>query len=195
MHGSITLDPKRSPAYCDRVLHLSRGNTAIQSRQYTSHELLWSDHLPVTSTYSVDVRIADEAKRAEELVECQNELDKLDELYRASLEVNTGEVDFGKVSYRRPVKKEVVLRNTGRVPATFSFRTPSPGKPICKPWFWPFPAAGVVESGQEIKVIIEAYVDEEHAAALTGGRDMNGEKKCEMRRTVLTLCRRSCAPN
>ncbi|TXT06026.1 hypothetical protein VHUM_03499 [Vanrija humicola] len=172
VHGSITLDPKRAPAYCDRILHLSRGTT-VESKQYASHDLLWSDHLPVTSTYSVDVRVVDEAKRGEELVECQCELDKLDELFRASLEVNTGEVDFGEVTYRRPVRKEVVLRNTGRVPATFSFRTPSPGKPICKPWFWPFPAAGVVESGQEMTVTIEAYVDEEHAAALTGGREMN----------------------
>ncbi|KAL1409612.1 hypothetical protein Q8F55_003607 [Vanrija albida] len=172
VHGSVTLDPKRSPAYCDRVLHRSRG-TAIESKQYTTHDLLWSDHLPVTSTYSIDARVVDETKRGEALVECQCELDKLDELYRASLEVNTGEIDFGEVKYRRPTKKEIVLRNTGRVPATFSFRTPSPGKPICKPWFWPFPAAGVVESGQEVSLIVEAFVDEDHAAALTGGQDLN----------------------
>lgn len=73
------------------------------------------------------------------------------------------------------MKREFTLRNTGLVDATFSFRVPSPGKPICKPWFWPFPSSGVVGSGQELKLTMTALVDESHAGALTGGEDMLGK--------------------
>jgi hypothetical protein len=172
VHGSVTLDPKRAPAYTDRVLHLSRG-PSVESTKYTSHELLWSDHLPVSSTYLVGARVADDTKRSEELIGVQCELDKLDELYRASLAIDETELDFGTLKYGRGEARELILRNTGRVPAPFSFRAPSPGKGICKPWFWPFPAAGVVGSGQELRVIVTADVGDEHAAALTGGEDMN----------------------
>lgn len=41
--------------------------------------------------------MVDEAKRSEELVNVQRELDKLDELYRASLAVDTDDLDFGIV--------------------------------------------------------------------------------------------------
>lgn len=96
VHGSVTMDPKRSPAYTDRILHITHGPEVVPSK-YTSHELLWSDHLPVSSRFMVRTRVVDEAKRTEELVAIQCELDKLDELYRASLEVDSDEVDFGLV--------------------------------------------------------------------------------------------------
>jgi hypothetical protein len=134
---------------------------------------LWSDHLPVSSTYTVPVRVVDETKRGEELVLVQCELDKLDELYRASLAIDKDELDFGAVKYHREVKRELVLRNTGRVPATFSFRVPSPGKPICKPWFWPFPSSGVVQSGHEFRITVTSDVDQSQCLSLTCGEEMN----------------------
>lgn len=69
---------------------------------------------------------------------------------------------------------EVTLRNTGRVPAAYSFRAPAPGKPICMPWHWPFPAAGVVQAGEDVVLKLTCCVDETLAAGLTEGSEMNG---------------------
>jgi hypothetical protein len=174
VHGSVTLDPKRAPAYCDRVLYIAR-NDEVTPNRYACHDILWSDHLPVTATFSLAARVVDEKKRTEELLKCQGELDRLDEMYRPSLAVDVEDVEFGDVLYRRPVVREVTLRNTGRVPAGFSFRAPAPGKPICMPWYWPFPAAGIVPAGEEVVLTLTACVDETLSAGLTCGGEMNGE--------------------
>lgn len=34
--------------------------------------------------------------------------------------------------YRRPVLREIKMRNNGRVAAPFKFRSPSPNQPFCK---------------------------------------------------------------
>lgn len=85
------------------------------------------------------------------------------------------EIVVSNSRYRRPVEREIILRNTGRVPAQFSFREPGPGKPICKPWFWPFPSTGTVESGKDVKIVVTLDVDDHSSLALTGGEEMNGE--------------------
>ncbi|BEI96950.1 hypothetical protein CcaverHIS631_0205390 [Cutaneotrichosporon cavernicola] len=172
VHGSVTFDPKRAPAYCDRVLYIAR-NDEVTPNRYACHDILWSDHLPVTATFSLAARIVDETKRTEELLRCQSELDRLDEIYRPSLTVDVKDVEFGDILYRRPVVREITLRNTGRVPAGFSFREPAPGKPICMPWYWPFPAAGVVPAGEEVVLTLTACVDETLSADLTCGGEMN----------------------
>ncbi|BEJ11943.1 hypothetical protein CspHIS471_0204030 [Cutaneotrichosporon sp. HIS471] len=172
VHGSVTFDPKRAPAYCDRVLYIAR-NDEVKPNRYACHDILWSDHLPVTATFSLAARIVDETKRTEELLRCQGELDRLDEIYRPSLAVDVEDVEFGDILYRRPVVREITLRNTGRVPAGFSFREPAPGKPICLSWYWPFPAAGVVPAGEEVVLTLTACVDETLSADLTCGGEMN----------------------
>lgn len=178
VHGSTTFDPKRAPAYTDRVLYRTRGTTRVHPRKYQVHELLWSDHLPVTSTFTVDTRVLDVTKRNEEIVAIQVELDKLDELYRPNVELEADELDFGEVSYRRLVERRLKLKNTGLVPATFSFREPAPGKAICKPWFWPFPSTGIVDSGKELTLTVTCAVEEASAGKLTLGEDMNGMCCC-----------------
>lgn len=96
MHGSVTLDPKRAPAYCDRVLYIAK-NDEVTPNRYACHDILWSDHLPVTATFTLAARVVDEAKRSDELLACQGELDRLDEIYRPSLAVDVQDVDFGDV--------------------------------------------------------------------------------------------------
>ena len=140
MHGSSTLDTRRSPAYTDRILYyrpktnpVHSPPTEITGLSYTSHEIFWSDHRPVSGAYEVDVRVADEEKRRASYVEVERELDKLEELYRPHLEVRGANLDYGEVSLRRSSVQTVTLRNNGRVPARFSFKAPSQDKPICEP--------------------------------------------------------------
>lgn len=104
VHGSSTLDARRSPAYTDRILHTLPGPstkhsppTPISCASYTSHEIFWSDHRPVSASYTVQVRVADQDKKREEYVAVERELEKLEEVYRPSLEVIGTNVEFGDV--------------------------------------------------------------------------------------------------
>lgn len=96
VHGSVTLDPKRVPAYTDRILYKTR-DARVESKSYKPHDLLWSDHLPVSGTFSLEARVLDESKRSEQLVFAQCELDRLDEMYRPNLDVVEGDLQFGDV--------------------------------------------------------------------------------------------------
>lgn len=101
MHGSSTLDSRRSPAYTDRILFANPASIfarhEVTCESYASHGILWSDHRPVSSTLRSEVRVVDEEKRKEELGVAMKELDRLDEVYRPSLEVDSTHVDFGDV--------------------------------------------------------------------------------------------------
>ncbi|OCF43755.1 hypothetical protein I317_02359 [Kwoniella heveanensis CBS 569] len=180
VHGSTTHDLRRAPAYTDRIIYHYPTNPYTASStfdlkcdEYTSHDILWSDHRPVTASYSAQVRVADESSRGVELAAVMKELDRLEEVYRPSLEIDGTSLEFGQVMYRQPVIREVKLRNVGRVPATYNFKPPSSDKPICKPFMWPFPATAVVEPGQDVTLKVVVCVDELAAAKLTLGDDIN----------------------
>ncbi|OCF71352.1 hypothetical protein I204_07979 [Kwoniella mangroviensis CBS 8886] len=181
VHGSTTHDLKRAPAYTDRIVYdfPTNENTApssfgLKCDEYTSHDILWSDHRPVTATFKAEVRVVDESSRGVELASVMKELDRLEEVYRPSLEIDGTSLEFGEVRYRQPVEREIKLRNVGRVPATYNFKPPSSDKPICKPFMWPFPATAVVEPGQEMSLKVVVNVDEYWSSKLSlGGEDIN----------------------
>ncbi|CAD6564187.1 MAG: hypothetical protein TREMPRED_004465 [Tremellales sp. Tagirdzhanova-0007] len=178
VHGSTTLDNRRSPAYTDRILFSSPASQLaphkVACEAYTSHQIMWSDHRPVSAILVSEVRIVDEAKRQSEFGVAMKELDKLEEAYRPSLEVTSNHVDCGDVRYRVPVAKEILLKNPGRVPASFSFKSLGASKSFCKQTMWLFPCSGVVEADKGCILRIVVLVDAQWAPRLTlGEEDLN----------------------
>jgi hypothetical protein len=72
-------------------------NETIKIGTYTSHEILWSDHRPVSCTFEVTVRFPDEEKRKADLGIVRSELDRLDEEWAPAIEVEDNELEFGDV--------------------------------------------------------------------------------------------------
>jgi phosphatidylinositol-bisphosphatase len=58
---------------------------------------MWSDHRPVSASLLSEIRVVDEEKRKLELASVMKELDRLDEVYRPSLETGSTHVEFGDV--------------------------------------------------------------------------------------------------
>ncbi|KIR43959.1 inositol-polyphosphate 5-phosphatase [Cryptococcus deuterogattii 99/473] len=209
VHGSSTLDTKRSPAYTDRILYSFPCPTStsptplspcvpvsINKEKYTSHEeLKWSDHRPVSCVFEVGVRKVDVEKRREGSRRAQKELDRLEEVWRPSLEIkvlpvsrdanekanadekeeaqeeDVGGIHFGKVRCREKKERKVRLKNGGKVPVSWNFRQAGIGRDICKPFLWPFPSSGTVEPDGEMVLTIVLDVNEEWAAKLTLGEE------------------------
>nr|ODN77240.1 hypothetical protein L203_06319 [Cryptococcus depauperatus CBS 7841] len=198
VHGSSTLDTKRAPSYTDRILYTLPSSTltsptslspapTITPSEYKSHPVFWSDHRPVSCTFSMTIRKVDFEKRKEMLSQVQKELDRLEWAWRPSLEIEILDddskepqgleresIEFGEMRVRTKKVRKVRLRNGGKVPATFSFRAPGPDKPICKPFIWPYPCSGTVPPEGEWILKVVADVDELWASRLTlGSEDAN----------------------
>jgi len=63
-----TSEKRRSPAWCDRVLH--RGGGRIRQIDYRRHEVRVSDHRPVSARLIYTVKAVDRVRRAEVWADC-----------------------------------------------------------------------------------------------------------------------------
>lgn len=98
--GSFPQGEEISPADSTADIQEKKEKTdsrhSVQCERYESHEILWSDHRPVTGTYSTDVRVVDVDKRRHAVSEARRTLERLEELWRPSLKIGRTEIDFGR---------------------------------------------------------------------------------------------------
>lgn len=72
-----TSEKRRSPAWCDRLLHKGRGR--IQQLDYRRHEVRVSDHRPVTGSFNLWVKKVDPKRRSIAWVESERGFEALRE--------------------------------------------------------------------------------------------------------------------
>ncbi|KAI1423772.1 Endonuclease/exonuclease/phosphatase [Xylaria sp. FL1777] len=70
-----TSEKKRSPAWCDRLLH--RGSGRIQQLDYRRHEVRVSDHRPVTGRFKFTIKTISPKKRTLAWADCQQRFEDL----------------------------------------------------------------------------------------------------------------------
>ncbi|KAI8945021.1 Endonuclease/exonuclease/phosphatase [Xylaria longipes] len=70
-----TSEKKRSPAWCDRLLH--RGSGRIQQLDYRRHEVRVSDHRPVTGRFKFTIKTISPKKRILAWADCQQRFEDL----------------------------------------------------------------------------------------------------------------------
>ncbi|KAI0167350.1 endonuclease/Exonuclease/phosphatase [Pestalotiopsis sp. NC0098] len=70
-------EKKRSPAWCDRLLH--RGSGRVQQLDYKRHEVRVSDHRPVTGRFKFTVKTVSPKRRAMTWADCQQRFEDLKE--------------------------------------------------------------------------------------------------------------------
>ncbi|KAI1313150.1 Endonuclease/exonuclease/phosphatase [Xylaria venustula] len=70
-----TSEKKRSPAWCDRLLH--RGSGRIQQLDYRRHEVKVSDHRPVTGRFKFTIKTISPKKRTLAWADCQQRYEDL----------------------------------------------------------------------------------------------------------------------
>ncbi|KAI0157356.1 Endonuclease/exonuclease/phosphatase [Xylariaceae sp. FL1272] len=68
-------EKKRSPAWCDRLLH--RGSGRIQQLDYRRHEVRVSDHRPVTGRFKFTIKTISPKKRTLAWADCQQRFEDL----------------------------------------------------------------------------------------------------------------------
>lgn len=138
---------KRKPAWTDRVLWRDRIRSSsrssadpemlnmrnlkgtaesggLRANNYRRHEILSSDHRPVSAMFDIDVSIIDTARRNKTVERIHMNLRKQQNLLRPRLSLSAMTVNFGKVEFNKVVDAPfpVVVRNLGHVPIAISIR-------------------------------------------------------------------------
>ncbi|KAH0812868.1 hypothetical protein GEV33_009923 [Tenebrio molitor] len=194
-----TSEKARPPAWTDRILHRGEG---IYQTAYRSHmDIRISDHKPVSGLFKSEISVIDPAKFRRVHEDLLKKMDKLENEFLPQVMVDQTEVVFDLVKFREPQAREIIIANTGQVPAEFEFIKKLDEATYCKEWLRITPFSGTIDPGDKCDIKFEVNLERDLdklydilVLHLKGGKDMfiivNGEcqKSC-FTSSMSALCR------
>jgi len=201
----------RTPAWCDRILWRVTEQDSLANVDYTRHEMLTSDHRPVSAIFLIKAKSGLLAARSRKHQVQLRQMDSLENEAIPDVAFSSNELDFGNVRYMVPQSRKLIIKNVGQVPVRWKF-APKPDERFpFKPWLQASPQAGLLQPGEQAAVLLVATVDRTTANAfcavpnadkldeilivrLDGGKDyfisINGRYlKSSFGATIELLCR------
>ncbi|CAH0554929.1 unnamed protein product [Brassicogethes aeneus] len=194
-----TSEKARPPAWTDRILWKGR---YIHLVKYTSHmKLSMSDHKPVSAYFVSEISVIDEAKYKEIHEDLLRTMDKQENEYLPQVTIDKTEIAFDLVKFEEPQIQELIIANTGVVPAEFEFIKKLDDDSYCKDWLKILPYYGSINPGEKCDVKLEVTLKTNLSKLydilvlhLKGGKDMfiilngNVQKSCFFS-PISMLCR------
>lgn len=194
-----TSEKARPPAWTDRILWRGRG---IYQQIYRSHmDLRISDHKPVSAVFKSEISVIDQAKYRKVHEELLKRMDKLENEFLPQVTIDQTEVKFDLIKFREAQCRDIIIANTGQVPAEFEFIKKLDEQTYCKDWLRITPYCGTINPGEKCDVRLEVnletdleYLEDILVLHLKGGKDMfiivNGKcKRTCFTTSMAVLCR------
>lgn len=140
-----TSEKARAPAWTDRILWRGKG---IHQIAYRSHmDLKISDHKPVSAVFKSEISVVDQTKYRKVHEEVLKKMDKLENEFLPQVTVDPTEIVFDLVKFREPQVRDIIIANTGQVPAVFEFIKKLDDASYCKEWLRITPFSGCIKPG------------------------------------------------
>ena len=163
-----TSEKARLPAWTDRVLWKGKD---ITLRSYRRHELLTSDHRPVSAVFSSVIKSVILQKRHEVYRNLIRKIDKFENESIPDVRVSEKEIVFGDIEYDTPVSRTIIIKNIGHVIAPYRFIAKNEQQQICKPWVTLSPPKGILLQNEEVELTITIHVKQDTAGPLNLGSE------------------------
>lgn len=166
-----TSSKARVPAWCDRILWHVKDPESLAPSSYGRHELLTSDHRPVSGVFHVKVKTVVVEKRAQVYQDLLKQLDTMENETMPDVQISQSVLDFGSVCYQQSVTRTVTLTNPGMVLARWLFIPKLDQTSVHKPWLRVAPYSGILIPHEAAQIAITIDVDQASVAALNSGDD------------------------
>ncbi|PRP81515.1 inositol 5-phosphatase 4 [Planoprotostelium fungivorum] len=162
-----TSEKMRTPAWCDRILY--RGDN-INQIDYRRHELLTSDHKPVTSFLYIKYKQVNPSLKQWVQQDIYRMLDRAVNESQPTAMLDQDELDFGQVRFGNPVCRTVCIKNTGKVVCKFKFIQKLNEATAFKPWIHINPVEAIMVQGTIVPITLTILVQKMTALELNLGK-------------------------
>lgn len=165
---ALGYDLKRKPAWTDRILHMSAVNVPVTQRSYCSHpQITMSDHRPVSADFDLNVSIVDKQRREIAVSRLHRDLWGVEESSRIpKIKLQPTALDFGKVYYRRLVRRTLIIQNDGQIPCVYRFVAADAEQPICPQWLKIDPVVGLLRPAESLTITVTVFIGDSSASQL-----------------------------
>lgn len=168
-----TFDGMRQPAWTDRIMwKINREEmvSCVSESYEVDMTCKASDHKPISSLLKCNLSLVNPVKMESVLGECQCMLDRWENEAHPSTLLDGNEVSFGELKWGRSEVRSIVLRNTGKVIAKYSFISPKfGGRKTFPSWIHVTPSEGIILPMQEQHIYIYACIDSSIAPMMNDG--------------------------
>lgn len=189
----VPLEKCRSPAWCDRILWrvhenktpnnsngnnntgnsdiINNGGIDVTCLRYTRHELLSSDHRPVSGCFRTQVRTFVRERRAQVYKELLHTINETENDWIPDVTVPVRNFAFENVRFMVPQVHQLTLHNVGKGIARWSFIPKPNEKEAHKPWMFITPNSGALLAGESATVRLTLVVDSSVSIDLSTGAE------------------------